>query len=238
MFGQVNYIALDADDTLWENEIYFHETEDQLANLLKSLSTKEKTIDTLYHTEMNNIPYYGFGIKGFTLSMIETALKLTGEKAGIPGLSCSEMIKKILNLGKSQLMKPVNIIDGVVEVLDIISKKFCLIVATKGDLLDQERKLEKSGIAHYFHHIEVMSDKKEENYLKLLNHLDCRPEQFLMVGNSIRSDILPVLNIGAYAVNIPFHITWKHEESDETIENERFIKLESIKELPRILNCR
>ena len=151
--------------------------------------------------------------------MIETAIRISNGKVS------ATTIDKIIGLGKEQLEKPNHLIDGVNEVLEKLKKKYTLIVATKGDLLDQERKLKNSNLLHYFHHIEIMSDKQESNYKDLLKHLDIEPHQFLMVGNSLKSDIIPVLNLGGYGVYIPFHITWQHEHADENeISNQRFVK--------------
>ena len=134
------------------------------------------------------------------------------------------------------LEKPVELLDGVEEVLKELSKKYRLILATKGDLLDQERKLEKSGLTDYFHHIEVMSDKQEANYSKLLNHLDIKPSEFLMVGNSLKSDILPLVNLNAHAIHIPFHTTWAHEQVSEKETNGKAYKtITSLRELLKML---
>src|SRR5690606_31175812 len=141
-----------------------------------------------------------------------------------------------LNIGKDMLNKPVELLDGVEEVLENLSKKYRLILATKGDLLDQERKLEKSGLTKYFHHIEVLSDKKELNYSKLLNHLDIKPSEFLMVGNSLKSDVLPLVNIKTNAIHVPFHTTWAHEEVSEEEKNGKSYKtVNSLKKLLTVL---
>ena len=135
------------------------------------------------------------------------------------------------------LNKPVQLLDGVEDVLKTLSKKYRLILATKGDLLDQERKLEKSGLTNYFHHIEVLSDKQEANYSKLLNHLDIKPLEFLMIGNSLKSDILPLVNIKAHAIHIPFHTTWAHEQVTEKETNGKDYKtINSLRELLKLLN--
>ncbi len=199
-------IAFDADDTLWVNETYFREAEHQFAKLLTSYETENKIIQELFAMEVKNIPLYGYGVKGFVLSMVECAIHITNNQCK-PAL-----FQKILNIGKEMLEKPIDLLPGVEDVLKSLSKKYKLIVATKGDLLDQERKLEKSGLLQYFHHIEVMSDKKPEDYTKLLKHLDICPSELLMVGNSLKSDVLPLLAIGAQAIHIPFHTTWAHEE--------------------------
>lgn len=157
--------------------------------------------------------------------MIETALKISDKTISM------EHIEKILDLGKNLLNEPIDLLDGVEEVLETLKDKYRLVVATKGDLLDQERKLKKSGLSHYFHHIEIMSEKDDTNYRKLIKHLDILPQNLLMVGNSLKSDILPVLNIGGYGIHVPYHITWQHEQIEHTIENKNFRSVENIKEI-------
>ncbi len=186
-------IAFDADDTLWHNESYFQETEKKFCVLLENYLPQHTIARELLQTEVKNIELYGYGIKAFILSMIETAIRIT-EKA-IP----NEAIEKIIGYGQDLLNKPVDLIDGVEDVLHQLKGKYRLVMATKGDLLDQERKLKKSGLENYFHHIEIMSEKKEDDFKKLIKHLDIPPEQFAMIGNSLKSDIVPVLNLGAMA---------------------------------------
>ncbi|MDT7827291.1 HAD family hydrolase [Pricia sp. S334] len=206
-FSRIKVIGLDADDTLWVNETYFRDTEEKFASLLEGYETKNRIDQELFKTEIRNLDHYGYGVKGFVLSMVESALEISNGR--IP----AKTIAEILELGKTMLEQPVELLDGVKEVLDNLQKKYRLIVLTKGDLLDQERKLERSGLSEYFHHVEVLSDKKEENYLHLLRHLDIDVEDFLMIGNSLKSDVLPLLKIGAQAVHVPFHTTWQHEEA-------------------------
>ena len=226
MFEQIKVIAFDADDTLWINETYFREAEDAFAALLSPYETKNKITQELFKTEIKNLSIYGYGIKGFVLSMLECALVLSNYQ--LP----PETLGEIIAIGKEMLEKPIQILDGVEEVLESLQGKYKLIVATKGDLLDQERKLEKSNLLHYFHHIEVMSDKKEKDYLKLVKHLDIVPAQLLMIGNSLKSDVLPLLGIGAKAIHIPFHTTWVHEEvSLAEAQQLDFKTLRNIKEL-------
>jgi len=209
----IKVIGFDADDTLWVNETYFREAENQFAELLSNYETFNKIDQELFKKEIDNLKWYGFGVKAFTLSMVESALELSNYQIS------AKTIEAILNIGKDMLDKPVELLDGVEEVLKTLSKQYKLILATKGDLLDQERKLEKSGLTKYFHHIEVMSDKKEANYSKLLNHLDIKPSEFLMIGNSLKSDVLPLINLKAQAIHVPFHITWAHEEATEEEKN-------------------
>lgn len=204
-YTKIKVIGFDADDTLWVNETYFREAEEEAGRLLSLYETPNKIDQELFRMEIKNLPTYGYGVKGFILSMIELALELSN------GTVTNDVIAQMLNIGKDMLNKPIELLDGVEEVLKELSKDYRLIVATKGDLLDQERKLEKSGLLKYFHHIEVLSEKEEANYSKLLKHLDIEPEAFLMVGNSLKSDILPLVKIGAQAIHVPFHTTWQHE---------------------------
>ena len=205
-YKNIKVIGFDADDTLWVNETYFRDAEKQVGELLSNYETLNKIDQELFKMEIKNLPTYGYGVKGFVLSMVELAIELSN------GNVSNAIITEILNIGKDMINKPIELLDGVEDVLKTLSKDYRLIVATKGDLLDQERKLEKSGLIKYFHHIEVLSEKQEANYSKLLKHLDINPKDFLMVGNSLKSDILPLVNIGAKAIHVPFHTTWQHEE--------------------------
>jgi putative hydrolase of the HAD superfamily len=205
-FEKIKIIGFDADDTLWVNEPFYRNTESKFCELLQSYCSADEINRQLYKVEVNNLDLYGYGSKAFVLSLIETAILVSGGK-----VSAGE-ISRILELGKEQINEKNPLLDGIPDVLRMLSVHFRLIVATKGDLLDQERKLKNSGIAGYFHHIEIMSDKTSENYQKLLNHLDIKPDEFIMVGNSLKSDIVPVIDLGGYAIHVPFHVTWQHEE--------------------------
>jgi putative hydrolase of the HAD superfamily len=231
MKANFKVIGFDADDTLWVNEPYYRETEDLFCDLLSDFEPHEKVSRELFRTEMQNLDLYGFGTKAFMLSLIETALKVSDYKVS------PAKIQEIIQLGKAQLDKPIQMLEGARTVLEELSHlEYTLIVATKGDLLDQERKLQKSNLEAYFHHIEIMSNKKESDYLKLLKHLEIQPEDFLMIGNSMKSDIYPVLNIGGYAIHIPFHITWQHEEvADIEMDHEHFQAVENISLVPGLL---
>lgn len=228
--NSVHTIAFDADDTLWVNETYFHEAESAFCELFKDELPNKMVSEELFITEMKNLQLYGYGVKGFMLCMIETAGKLSS------GRDHASLTRKIIEIGHELLQKPVELLDGVAETLDQLKGKYRLVFATKGDLLDQERKLKKSGLLDYFHHIEIMSDKKTSDYQKLVRHLDCQPEQFLMVGNSIKSDILPVLETGSYAAHIPYHLTWAHEQHEQKPESERFMELKNIREILDYIN--
>ena len=229
-FSNIKTIGFDADDTLWVNETYFRDTEEKFAELLEGYETKNKIDQELFKMEMANLDIYGYGIKGFMLSMIESALDLSNNKVS------QETIAKILELGKSMISHPVELLDGVEEVLSKLMGRYRLIVLTKGDLLDQERKLERSGLSQYFHHVEVLSDKKENNYKNLLEHLKIDVNEFLMIGNSLKSDVLPILNIGAQAVHVPFHTTWAHEMVSEGEKVNNHLKLNSLKDILKYLD--
>lgn len=221
----IKVIAFDADDTLWVNEPYFRETEEAFGNMMADFMAPHTASRELLQTEIANLPLYGYGIKGFVLSMVETALKISDNTIGAKG------VEQIINLGKALLARPIELLEGVEEVLIALKQQYRLVVATKGDLLDQERKLRLSGIEHHFHHIEIMSEKAEADYQKLIKHLDIPPSQFMMIGNSLKSDVLPVLNLGGYAVHVPFHTTWAHELIPHTIEHENFLEVTHMREL-------
>ena len=230
--SEIKIIGFDADDTLWVNEPYFQDTEKLFCELLSGYMLPEQTSQELLKTEMENINLYGYGAKSFILSMVETALRISNNQVS------QEKINKIISLGKELLSKPIVLLDGVQQVLAHLHQKgMKLIVASKGDLLDQERKLSKSNIEKYFHHVEIMSDKKESDYLKLLSHLEINPENFLMIGNSLKSDIIPVLNIGGSAIHIPYHITWQYEKAEDTVAHiKNFVKVKQISDVLKILS--
>lgn len=223
-------IGFDADDTLWVNETYYRETEEAFCSLMSDYCSAEEASSALYRTEVKNLGLYGYGAKGYILSMIEAGFSAS------EGRVSPVIVRDILNLGKEQISRPMILLEGVEDTLKILKEEeFRLIVATKGDLLDQERKLEKSGIAGYFHHIEIMSDKKSSNYRKLLSHLEIKADEFLMVGNSLKSDIYPVLELGGSALHIPYHTTWQHEESEPLPEGTHFREIQNISAIPDIL---
>ncbi|ASK32651.1 HAD family hydrolase [Chryseobacterium sp. T16E-39] len=222
MKNHITTIAFDADDTLWANEPYFQETEKEFCALLEDYLPHHSVSQELFKTEMQNLHLYGYGVKGFILCMIETITRVSNGTASL------QLINKAIELGHDLLQQPIELLEGVPETLEALTGKYRLVMATKGDLLDQERKLKKSGLENYFHHIEIMSDKKNTDYKKLLKHLDCQPDHFLMLGNSIKSDVIPVLEIGGFAAHIPFHTTWAHEQHEHQLEHDRFVELEDI----------
>jgi putative hydrolase of the HAD superfamily len=222
-------IAFDADDTLWHNEPFFDEAQTKFCELFSGYASHQEILQLILSHQVKNLPLYGFGIKAFVLSMIESALELTNHQ--ISGI----VIEKIIQIGKDLLLKPVELLPQVEDVLKELKKNYKLIVATKGDLKDQHRKLHDSGIGHYFHHIEVMSDKKELDYEKMLLRLDIKPSNFTMIGNSLKSDVLPVLTIGGHAIHIPYHTTWEYEKIDFEIKHDNFKSATNIIEVISLL---
>ena len=221
----IQVIGFDADDTLWVNEPYYREAEEEFIQLVAAYGVKDDIAAELFSTEIANLELYGYGIKAFMLSLVECAIRLTR------GSVTAQTINQILGIGKSMLQRPIELLDDVKMVLQKLAPRYRLIVATKGDLLDQEGKMRRSSISSFFHHIEVMSDKKEQAYLQLLQHLDIEPGNFLMIGNSMKSDILPPLNLGAWAIHVPFHTTWAHEEVDKDPQTERFFQVSQLHEI-------
>jgi putative hydrolase of the HAD superfamily len=212
----IRVIAFDADDTLWINETYFREAEEKFASLLEDFLPQHAIMKELYRTEIANLSLYGYGIKGFMLSMIETALRISEQRMPI------SLVEKIIQIGQEMLSKPVDLLPGVEEVLKSLQGHYRIVLATKGDLVDQERKLYKSGLEGYFHHIEIMSEKRPSDYQKLIGHLDIKASELVMIGNSLKSDILPVLELGGYGIHVPFHTTWIHEQVEHEVIHERF----------------
>lgn len=230
-FSKIEVIAFDADDTLWENETLFRDAEKKLCELLGEYLPEAECNQLLFEVEMKNLPLYGYGIKPFTLSLIEAAIQITNGKVS------NEIIQELITMGKNMLAAPVILLEGIEDTLAALSKNYRLVMATKGDLLDQERKLIKSGLEPYFHHIEIVSDKTPKQYHKLVQQLDIQPENFLMVGNSVKSDILPVLEIGSHAIHIPFHTTWAHETVAKPVVHDKFQRLSHSSEmLPLLLH--
>lgn len=225
----IKVIAFDADDTLWVNEPFFREAEEEFASLMEGFMPRHSSIKELYLTEIGNLGLYGYGIKGFMLSMIQTALRISEHKIPV------KAIDKILEIGYEMMQKPVEILPGVEEVLAELQDDYRLVMATKGDLVDQEKKLKKSGLDHYFHHIEIMSEKKVADFAKLVRHLDVAPEEFLMMGNSLKSDVLPVLELGGHAIHIPYHITWEHERIEHEVEHDNFYQAEHIAQVVEMI---
>ena len=229
-FSTIKVISFDADDTLWQNENLFRQAEQQFCRFMKPYADKEKALKVLWAAEVKNIPLYGYGIKAFVLDMLDAGIKLSKNK-----LSAKET-RQIINLGKKIIKSPIILFKGAENTLKILSKKYKLIVTTKGDLLEQENKVYRSGLTKYLHHIEVMSEKDKKSYARLLQELNIKPEEFLMVGNSVKSDILPVLALGANAVFIPSKFTWFYEDGNaDKIPAKNYLKLTEISKLIDLL---
>ena len=207
----VRVIAFDADDTLWETQTYFDDAEEKLCSVLSDYGDSRYIKAELFKTETQNMAELGYGVMAFTLSMIETALRLSADR--IP----AERIAEIYDMGRTLLRIPATPFPGVADTLERIagSHRYRMIVVTKGNMLDQENKVGRSGLKQFFDHVEIVSDKNEKTYSDLLKFLDVKAEELLMVGNSFKSDIAPVLEIGGYGAYIPFHTTWQHERTDE-----------------------
>jgi putative hydrolase of the HAD superfamily len=220
-------IAFDADDTLWHNETLFQSTAREFAALLSGHHPPEWIQERLFATEMKNLRHFGYGIKGFTLSMIETAVELTD------GRVTGSEIKTILGWGQGMLQAPIALLDGVGETIAALARDHRLMLLTKGDLFDQESKLARSGLGEHFSAVEIVSEKNARTYSVIMTRHRLKPAGFLMVGNSLRSDILPVLDAGATAVHIPYATTWAHERvAEDAMAGRTFATLGSIRELP------
>jgi putative hydrolase of the HAD superfamily len=227
----ITVVGLDGDDTLWHNETRFNVTQGELRDLLRR-HIPDADVDThLAETEMRNLGMYGYGVKAFTLSMIETAIQVTRGK--IPATD----LEVILGWGKRMLMEPTELLDGVEATLKLLGQRYDLLLITKGDLFDQESKLARSGLAGLFLGVEIVSEKDVESYRRILERRGIKPREFLMVGNSPRSDVVPVLELGGRAVHIPYQVTWHHEHvPDETLPRDGWYRIDSITELSRLLD--
>lgn len=227
----IEIIAFDADDTLWHNETLYHDAQERFVELLSPYQDTDVIAQSLYDTEMRNLAHFGYGIKSFALSMIETAIELTG------GRISGREIARIVEQAKEMLRAEVHLLEHVQETIATLAESYELMIITKGDLLDQQAKVARSGLAGYFKHVEVVDQKSPEIYQQILSRHQIPPKQFLMVGNSLRSDIQPVLALGAYAVYIPYPLTWAHEqEIDKEIESPYCFELENIALLPELIS--
>jgi len=226
----IKVVAFDGDDTLWHNETHFHLTQQALRDLLLKHAPGADVERRLFATEMANLGLYGYGIKSFTLSMLETAIEVTEGKIPATDLAV------ILGWGKRMLQEPTELLDGVTEALQEVSRRYTLMLITKGDLFDQESKLARSGLAELFSGVEILSDKTVDSYRSVISRRGIEPDEFAMVGNSLRSDILPVVEMGARAVHIPYHLTWRHEHVEEdSLPSDGWFRLDRIGELSALL---
>jgi putative hydrolase of the HAD superfamily len=226
----LDVIAFDADDTLWHSESLYAAAQEEYRRLLAPYADAEQIDRILHQTEMQNLAVYGYGVKGFALSMIEAALVLSQQR--ITG----NEVQRVLDLAKQMLRTDVELIAGVAEVVAQLAQTYALMLITKGDLAHQEAKIEQSGLKPYFRSIEIVTDKTPQSYAALLARHRIEPSRFLMIGNSLRSDILPVLEIGGQAVHVPYAITWAHERVDVPADQQgRYHELEHIGQLPALL---
>jgi putative hydrolase of the HAD superfamily len=226
----VRWIGFDADDTLWHNESIFEKVHERYFELLARYHDSAAVERALFATEGRNLELYGYGIKGYMLSAIETAIDLTEGKIG------TAEVREILTLGREMMNHPVDLLEGAKEALDLLAASYPLMLITKGDLRDQERKLAKSGLADRFRVIEIVSEKDRRTYEGVLRRNAIDPSKFLMVGNSVKSDILPVLELGGSGVHVPYRITWAHERAEAPPAGEgRFFHAASLRELPAII---
>lgn len=219
-------VAFDADDTLWHNENLFDEAHQQLTAVLAPYHDADWILERLYATEMRNLNHFGYGVKGFTLSMIETAIELT------EGRISGAEINRLIDIGKTMLKAPVEVLPHVTETIEAVAETYPIMLITKGDLFDQESKLARSGLGDWFDYVEIVSEKSAQTYHSVLRRHAITPASFVMVGNSLRSDILPVVEIGGAALHIPYHITWTHERVEATPATHGYVALESIRDVP------
>ena len=222
--GQFRCIFFDADDTLWENERYFRAAEAKFIELLADYTTPEGVQDMLWRKQEDNIPLFGYGSKTYMIGMTDAALELCG------GSLTEEIYYGIKNIITELAFHELQIIEGVKETLEALQGKYELIVATKGDLPEQMAKFRKSALAHYFHHCEVMENKDEKNWLEVAAKHNLHPEEILMIGNSVKSDIAPVVNIGGRAIHVPHEVVWMHEMMDMP-QSDRIIEVKKITEI-------
>jgi len=222
----ITTVGLDADDTLWHNETIFRLTHDRFVELLADHGDRDTIEARLAATEKRNLRLYGYGVKGFTLSMIETAMELTG------GQAPPVVVREILAAGREMLSHPVEPLPGVDDALGALAVRYRLVLITKGDLMDQERKLAASGLGELFAAVEIVSEKHAHTYDRVFARHGTGAAEAVMVGNSMRSDVLPALEAGAWAVHIPYAVTWAHELADAPAGHPRFGELEAIADLP------
>ena len=226
----IELVALDADDTLWHNEPLYINTRERFRGLLARYGAENVLDERLYEVELRNLQHFGYGVKGFVLSMIESAIELTG------GRLESADVRTIIDWGREMLCSPVELLEGVQDAIADLSGEYALVLVTKGDLLHQESKLAASGLGQYFKGIEIVSEKDVRVYRKVMIRYSVAPDGFVMVGNSLRSDILPVLEAGAHAVYVPYATTWTHEDvPPEALRDAQYHQIAHMRELPALL---
>ncbi|WP_193170736.1 HAD family hydrolase [Nisaea nitritireducens] len=226
---KVTTLGFDADDTLWENERFFKLTEERFTELLIDFAEQDHLRERLLAAERRNLKIYGFGIKGFTLSMVETAIEVTDER--VP----ARVIEQILTAGREMHAHPVETLPYVQETLEQLAPNYRMVLITKGDLFDQERKLAASGLGELFDAVEIVSDKTAETYTRIFTELGDAPSRAMMIGNSLKSDIVPAIEAGSWAVHIPHELTWALEHANEPAEADQFRCLKNVGEVPGLL---
>ena len=226
---KVKVIAFDADDTLWHTENHFQDAQRKFAGILDKYAPHDEVHARFHETELRNLPLFGYGVKGFTLSMVETAIEISDRN-----VTASD-IHEIVMLGKSIFDAPLDLLDGVQEVLRNLRRDFRLLLITMGDVLDQRSKIEKSGLERYFERTEVVQKKDPATYAKLFTEYDIPVENVAMVGNSLRSDILPILELNGAVVYIPYHVTAHFEKVPNRVDSPRFYEIGSITDLPDLI---
>ena len=230
-FSNSFVLGVDADDTLWENEAWFYKIQDRFFEMMSSWSDTQDTNAALLENERASIPQYGYGVTSFVRSMILTAIQISNNEIE------TKQISQIVSWGDELIEAPVDLLPGVEETLSELSNNHHLLLITKGDVLHQRAKVENSGLSDFFWNIEVVGEKDSAVYEMLLNRYGINPEMFVMIGNSVSSDILPVLNIGAKAIHVPHHTTWELEVPDpKELEKVDFPIAQSISEVPGILS--
>jgi putative hydrolase of the HAD superfamily len=227
----IEVIGIDGDDTLWHSEGHFHVTQERFVEILEPWVDGEAVAAALEATERRNLRLLGYGVKAFTLSMIETALTLTGNR--IDGAR----VERIMTLGKELLSHPVELIDGVAETLEELGRDHRLVLVTKGDLFHQESKVAASGVAERFERVEIVSEKDRATYSRIVGAMESRPDAFCMVGNSVRSDIAPVLELGGAGVHVPYHVTWALEVAEVADGHPRLARVGAIREAPAAIEA-
>ena len=226
----IRHVAFDADDTLWHNERIFLDARERFIELLASYHDAQWIEERLDDTEMRNLHHYGYGIKSFALSMIETAVELT------EGRITGAEIRRIVELSKEMVETPVELLEDVENTIAALHGSYRLMIVTKGDLFDQEAKIAKSGLGDYFERVEVVTTKDRATYATVVARHGIEPSEFVMVGNSLRSDILPVVEVGGHAIYVPYETTWAHEEVPERVVSQyRFLRAQTIREVPELI---
>ena len=229
MANRITAIGFDADDTLWQNEQFFQMTQGRFAELLADYAAPDHLAERLEAAERRNLGHYGFGIKGFVLSMIETAIEVTGER--VP----ARVIRQIVEAGQEMLAHPIHLIDGAAAAVEALAPGYTLVLVTKGDLLDQERKLAQSGLGEMFDAVEIVSDKTPATYSAAFARHGTGAEAALMVGNSLKSDVIPALAAGAWGVHVPHDLTWSFERAESPVAHPRFVEIDGLAALPDLV---